>query len=369
MFILTGDNVFRSLGTIPPPAFDLIHHQIGSERHKFKIKNAFTVNRKEFIQRSAATVAGMAISLNSMGKISTDAERFLLAQNPLRTVGKIYPSKSVKVAPTLDVMRSLPIGRGMVIDPFVMLDHFGPVYIKDPNGIGVPPHPHRGFEPVTFLFDGHVEHKDSLGNTGLLDAGGVQWMTSGKGIVHSEDMAKRYKNGGFLHGIQLWVNLPKDKKMVEPGYQNITKEMIPTVKCENGKARIQVVAGDIFDVKGPTSTFTPIIALMIELDPGTKLEIPVPVHYNSFLQLLEGNIMVEGQKVTGSNLVLYNNDGAKALVESDPSNTKPTKILFMAGEPINEPVVMYGPFVMNSKEEIEAAYADYRAGKMGTIDF
>ncbi|MEM7039395.1 MAG: pirin family protein, partial [Bacteroidota bacterium] len=270
---------------------------------------------------------------------------------------------------TLTVMRTLPYGQNGTIDPFIMLDHFGPKHVKPGQGIGVNPHPHRGFEPVTFLFEGHVEHRDSLGNTGRLDSGGIQWMTSGSGIIHAEDMCKNYTGeGGILHGVQLWVNLPRRHKMTDPGYQNITKESMPVVETEEGKIRVTIAAGEIFGKKGPAKTFTPITALMIRMEPGQSLEIPLPVHHNAFFQLLSGRVIVNGRPIHGSHLIRFNNDGRLAFLSSDPMADGPTEILLLAGEPINEPVYQYGPFVMSSRAEIEAAYRDYQEGKMGHLE-
>lgn len=328
------------------------------------------MKRRQFVKRSLLATAGLGISLSSMGRILTRAERALLAENHLRSIGDIIPAVRSQVAPTLSVMRTLPIGRNVVIDPFILLDHFGPVHVKPGQGIGVGAHPHRGFEPVTFLFDGHVEHKDSLGNIGRLDGGGIQWMTSGKGIIHAEDMANRFTgDGGILHGVQLWVNLPKDKKMVKPGYQQFNAHEIPEYTFNNGKVHAKLAAGEIFGQKGPTSTFTPIIAAMISMAPDQKIEIPVPVHYNCFFQLLSGAIVINGRSISGSHLIRYNNDGSHAYIETDAQASGKTELLFLAGEPINEPVVQYGPFVMNSQAEIIQAFKDYEAGKMGSIDF
>lgn len=327
------------------------------------------MKRSEFIRRALVAAGGVGIAMHSMGSALDEAERLASLANPHRSIGRIIPAWEVNVAPTLRVKRTLPFQNNMVVDPFILLDHFGPKHVKQGEGVGVPPHPHRGFEPVTFMFDGHVEHKDSLGNTGLLDSGGIQWMTSGRGIVHSEDIGKRYaKQGGRLHGIQLWVNLPKANKMTDPGYQNITKDKIPTVSPSmvNG-VKMSIVAGELFGTKGPAKTFTPIMAVMITMEPGQSVEIPVPVNYNAFIQLLDGSITANGKTITGSNLVLFNNDGAKVKLET-PAGSKPTDILLLGGKPINEPIVQYGPFVMNSMDEIQQAYADYQAGKMGRID-
>lgn len=327
------------------------------------------MKRKEFIKRSVLGVGGMAISVSSMGQIINETQRFFAGNRIYRSLKQIIQGQMVNVSPTLRVNRTLPFNGRMVIDPFLMIDHFGPIHVKPGKGVGVPPHPHRGFEPVTFMFEGHLEHRDSLGNVDRLDSGGIQWMTSGKGIIHAEDIAKNYTgNGGIMHGVQLWVNLPKKDKMTDPGYQNITRESIPRIELGKQGSFAQIVAGKAFDSSGPASTFSPIKALMLELEPGLPFELEVPVHFNAFVQVLDGAIEVDGKTAKKGQLAFFENDGRSIYFKTPEGLDKRTHLLLLAGEPINEPVYMYGPFVMNSREEINQAYEDYRTGKMGYLE-
>lgn len=327
------------------------------------------MDRKEFLKRSVVAGAGLGIGLHSIAKVVDTAERALAQANQHRSIAQIVASSKARPAPTLTVNRSLPFGRNGIVDPFIMLDHFGPKHVKPGQGLGVSPHPHRGFEPITFLFEGHVEHRDSLGNTGRLEGGGVQWMTSGKGIIHAEDMCKNFSGeGGILHGVQLWVNLPRKDKMADPGYQDIPATDIPFVALHHGKSWAKVVAGKAFDVEGPAKTFTPITAIMLSLSPGESVEIDLPTHHNAFFQILSGSMEVAGKTVKGSHLVLFQNDGRSAKLTCSSNAKEASELLFLAGEPINEPVYQYGPFVMNSQEEIQQAYDDYQNGLMGHLE-
>ncbi len=289
----------------------------------------------------------------------------------LRTVRKVLNSSTQKVSAELTVRRALPASGQRVVDPFVLMDIMGPVDMQPGEGAFVPPHPHRGFEPVTILFEGSAEHKDSLGNHARLDSGDVQWMTAGAGIVHSEDMGKNFVSKvRRFHGIQLWVNLPKAHKDAAPGYQNISAKDIPVYEEENGKIKVRVIAGEFCDLKGPAKTFTPITALHLKLGPGAVLSVPLPGDHNALVQVLQNDMNLgEGKRAKQGQMVLYNNDGEHILITTPEENTTDTDLLLLAGKPINEPIYAYGPFVMTNKAEIKKAYADYQAGKMGKIDF
>jgi redox-sensitive bicupin YhaK (pirin superfamily) len=316
------------------------------------------MKRTQFLKIMAI---GVPVISSSIGRV--------FAQNQLpRSVRKVYTAANTRVSAELSVRRSLPITGLKYADPFVMLDHFGPVEMKPGEGAFVPPHPHRGFEPVTFLFEGQAEHKDSLGNHAVLNAGDVQWMTSGRGIVHQEDMGKNFKSDTTrLNGIQLWVNLPKKDKFTQPKYQEISAKQMPTFKEDRGNVRVQVVAGDIFGTKGPASTFSPINAFMIQIKPGGKLDVPVPKHWTAFTHILEGSIDLDnGKTAKEGQLALFENNGEFIPLRGTAGHE--TKLIFLAGEPLNEPVFSYGPFVMNTRQEINQAYMDYKAGKMGRID-
>jgi len=282
-----------------------------------------------------------------------------------RNVAKIIRATEEQVAPNLAVRRPLPAQDLDYIDPFLLLDHMGPRVIRAGEEGGVPDHPHRGFEPVTFLFEGVVEHKDSQGNHSKISGGDVQWMTAGSGIIHSERMAKELtEKGGTFHGVQLWMNLPAKDKMTKPGYQNIRSETIPVVEREG--VGIRVIAGEILGKKGPAKTHSPVLALHIKMEKDSEAEIPVNSDHNAFYYVLDGQVKLgKGQSAEPGQLVLFEREQGAIRIEASAK----TGILFLAGKPLNEPVASYGPFVMSSQEEIRQAINDYRSGKMGRIDF
>jgi redox-sensitive bicupin YhaK (pirin superfamily) len=243
-----------------------------------------------------------------------------------------------------------------------MLDHFGPQHIPAGEPFFVPPHPHRGFAPVTILFDGEVEHKDSVGNIGRIKGGDIQWMTAGSGVVHSEGAPESFsKTGGVLHLIQLWINLPAAHKMTAPSYQEIKSDSIPVLQEENCKVR--VIAGDYKDLQGPAKTFSPLSLLHITIPEGEEITIEVKKGFNSSYYLTKGETVVDEYEVPNQHLVWLSDEGTNITVKA----IRDSELLFMAGEPINEPLVSYGPFVMNSKTEIIQAIHDYENGLMGSI--
>jgi redox-sensitive bicupin YhaK (pirin superfamily) len=262
-----------------------------------------------------------------------------------------------------EVKQPLP-GKGIEqVSPFILLHHAGPSH-HEPGTIDsrLAPHPHRGFEPVTFLFSGKLHHKDSTGSEGFLETGDVQWMTSGSGIIHSEGPSEAFaREGGDMELIQLWVNLPRDHKMTAPKYQDIKSGTMPVIS-ENG-FDLKLVAGELGDKKGPASTFTPILALMGSFKKGGKIDIPVPEGYQAMVYLLAGNMVSNGVEINSMNLAVMEQGGDAV----ELSAVTDGKLLFLAGEPIHEPVVSYGPFVMNYPGEIKQAILDYETGKMGEL--
>ncbi|MBC8043228.1 MAG: pirin family protein [Rhizobacter sp.] len=282
-----------------------------------------------------------------------------------RTVKHIAKSSHERVGFNFTVRRPLPSAGLKQIDPFLMLDHFGPFYQKPNEQGGVSEHPHRGFETVTIMLEGQVEHRDSSGGHGTLKAGDVQWMTAGSGLIHSEMPPDEFrKTGGTVHGIQLWVNLPKRDKMTKPHYQDISAAQIPVVKSEDGKSVVRVIAGEAFGVKGAAETHTKVIALHLMLEPQSRTEIKVPADFSAFAYIMQGQADFEnGGMAKESELALFENDGDGVAVKNAGEET--LNMLLLAGEPIGEPVVSYGPFVMNSPEEIHQAIEDYQSGRMG----
>jgi redox-sensitive bicupin YhaK (pirin superfamily) len=261
------------------------------------------------------------------------------------------------------VKQPLPNNEISQVSPFILLHHAGP----DSHAPGeikarLSPHPHRGFEPVTFLLNGKIHHKDSTGSEGFLKTGDVQWMTAGSGIIHSEGPSSEFaKEGGEMELIQLWVNLPRAEKMTVPKYQDIKKENIP-VRSENGFG-FRVVAGNYKGLQGPASTFTPILAMVVDFEEGAETVIEIPESYNALVYVLSGSLESNGTPLERLNMAVYDHEGTGVQLVAKSKG----KLLFLSGEPIQEPVASYGPFVMNYPGEIKQAIMDYELGKMGVL--
>ena len=239
-----------------------------------------------------------------------------------------------------------------MLDPFLLLDEFGSDN-PDDYIAGFPSHPHRGFETITYMLNGKWQHKDSAGNEGKLGEGSVQWMTAGRGIVHSE---MPIQTDGLARGFQLWLNLPKEKKMIEPAYQDIESEQIPIVKEKAGT--VKVISGNFHGTVGPGQSHTPVLILDIQLLENSELTIPLTDGWNVFSFIYEGDVFA-GQKLSKGQLAVYEKDGD---VDFKTKDNK-AGIFFVAGEPLNEPVARGGPFVMNTRREILRAFEDYQNGK------
>ena len=268
--------------------------------------------------------------------------------------------------------RSFPARTRSEIDPFMLLDEMGPMDLAPGEAKGAPDHPHRGFETVTYLLDGKFEHKDSQGHSGKLEAGDVQWMTAGAGVIHSEMPEKDFtRTGGRLHGFQLWVNLPRRDKMIAPRYQDIKSNRIPVAVSEDGNVRVKVIAGESFGKRAVIDTRTPIVYLHFTIQPGSKVSQPVPQGFNAFAYVIEGDgeFGADKRRAAKQQVVLFGNSGNEIAIEAPKAARSPLEVLLIAGQPLNEPVARYGPFVMNSEDEIRQAIDDYRSGKMGRIDF
>ena len=262
------------------------------------------------------------------------------------------------------------IGQGGPIklcDPFLGIDHFGPVVHKPGEAVGAPDHPHRGFETVTYMIEGSGQHKDSVGNSGHLKEGWVQWMTAGSGVVHAEMPGDDImKNGGRVEGFQLWVNLPAKDKMIPPRYQDTAAELIPTVTEQEGKVWVKVIAGESLGTRAVIETRTPMMYLDIRLQPGTVFSQHVPEEYDGFCYVYRGRGYL-GAERRGAEMgqVVVLDKGSEFRMEGEDSELR---VLLIAGIPLNEPVARRGPFVMNTWEEIEQAFTDYRSGKLGKIE-
>ena len=241
-----------------------------------------------------------------------------------------------------------------MLDPFLLLDEFGS---ENPNDYiaGFPPHPHRGFETITYMLNGKFTHKDSAGNEGHLSDGGVQWMTAGKGVVHSE---MPEQSEGLMRGFQLWLNLPKEKKMIDPSYHDIQADKIPSVLLEN--AKVKVISGEFQSTKGPGRPHTGVLYLDVHLNKSSNISIPINENWNAFIYVYEGEIE-SNLSVPKGNLAVLDTDG----IFECRSISSDTKFILAAGEPLNEPVARGGPFVMNTKGEVLQAFDDYQSGKLG----
>ncbi|MGJ5815820.1 pirin family protein [Paludibaculum fermentans] len=252
------------------------------------------------------------------------------------------------------------------VSPFLMLDYAGPRMFEPaarPRGVGE--HPHRGFETVTIAYQGSVAHRDSAGNSGVIGPGDVQWMTAASGVVHEEmHEAEFTKKGGIFEMVQLWVNLPAKEKMSKPRYQGIESAQIPVVDLGEG-ATARIIAGSWADAQGAARTVTPVELFDLRMKAGAKVEIPVPEGHNAAVVLLRGGVTLNGEKtVKGeAQIATFTTHGGLIAVEA----LEDTTLLILGGEPINEPVASYGPFVMNTREQIMQAIEDFNAGRMGRL--
>ncbi len=288
----------------------------------------------------------------------------------LRTVAGIISSVETLEGAGFLVRRPFPKSSFWEFDPFLLLDELGPINLKPGQAKGAPDHPHRGFETVSYVLDGRLEHKDSEGNTGVLNPGDVQWMTAGAGVVHSEMPSSEFiRTGGRLHGIQLWVNLLQQDKMIPPRYQEIPAAQIPVAQTEDGSVTVRVIAGEALGEKAVIETRTPIIYLHFTLQPNAKIVQPVPKDYNAFAYVLDGSGLFGTEQKRGDDgqMVLFAQDGEEVAIANPDNAQKTLDLLLIAGVPLKEPVVRYGPFVMNTEAEIVQALDDYQNGRMGQI--
>ena len=284
-----------------------------------------------------------------------------------KTIEKVVTSPIVNMGP-IRLRQPLPTQGLENVDPFILLHHYGPYAISEFNNpFDLGPHPHRGFEPITLLFNGEQFHRDSLGNEMTVKAGGVQWTTAGRGIIHAEAPTKEFvKRGGDLEGIQLWLNLPAKYKMMTPNYQHLEDEQIPKLFSEDKKVQLNIVAGHQKEVLGNITTQTEVNVFTAIAQEKGKIEIDIPKHHKSLIYLLEGEIVVNAKQVLkkgNHQMVTFNTDGD--LIEFEA--TEKSTLLILSGAPINEKVTQYGPYVMNTQTEILEAMRDFKQGKMGYL--
>ena len=285
----------------------------------------------------------------------------------LKSIQQTIASPFVNMGP-IRLRQPLPSEGIENVDPFILLHHYGPYAISEFNNpFDLGPHPHRGFEPITLLFQGEQFHRDSLGNEMVVKAGDVQWTTAGHGIVHAEAPTKEFvKKGGTLEGIQLWLNLPAKDKLMPPNYQHLEAAQIPKIFSEDQKVQLNVIAGNQKDQTGLIKTQTTVNVFTAEAQENGMLDVDIPQNHQSLIYVLEGTVLVNDTKVLkkGENqMIVFNQDGNSIHFKAKTTST----ILILSGEPILEKVTQYGPYVMNTQTEILEAMRDYQKGKMGHL--
>jgi len=283
------------------------------------------------------------------------------------TIKRVGRSDFVNMGP-IQLRQPIPAQDIEMVDPFILLHHYGPYQIDEENNpFDLGPHPHRGFEPITFLIQGEQLHRDSLGHESVVRSGDVQWTTAGRGIIHSEGPTKEFvQKGGTLEGIQLWLNLPAEKKMIQPNYQHVKKDDFNVIISENGKVKIQVVAGNLEGKSGKIATQTSVNAFLIDVEEGGEYNLQIQEEHQSLLYLLNGSVLVNDNTelvLDESQLVEFNQDGNGFNLKGNAKS----KLLFLSGTPFNEKVASWGPYVMNTQTEIMEALRDYQMGKMGFL--
>jgi redox-sensitive bicupin YhaK (pirin superfamily) len=267
----------------------------------------------------------------------------------------------------MPIRQPFPTKQVAQIDPFLLLHHADvkvPQHVNPDHG-GVGPHPHRGFSPVTFIFKGGVHHRDSRGNDSIIYAGGAQWMNAGMGVIHSERPPKDIHDiGGRQEIIQLWINTPASHKMDQPAYFPVEGNDAPKYISDDGKVAMKVFSGQLMDLRGPIKSHGEVNAATLELKEGGRISVPLPPNHNAIIYLLDGQLNVETfGLVEGMHAVHFKNDGEGITFEA----LEDTRVLLLSGAPLNEEVVSYGPFVMNSQTQIMEAMRDYQKGKMGIL--
>jgi redox-sensitive bicupin YhaK (pirin superfamily) len=283
-----------------------------------------------------------------------------------RETEKVFSSHRQMEGAGFIVRRPLPAPGLTALDPFLLIDEMGPIDYGPGEAVGAPDHPHRGFETVTYVLEGEVVHEDSAGHRGIIKPGGVQWMTAGAGIVHSETpSAAQLERGGRAHGFQIWVNLPAKSKLARPRYQELSAERIPEAQSADGLAHVRVIAGEALGVKAVIDTHTPIVYQDWTLEPGADVTLALSREQRALVYVFQGDARLGD----GGSVV---NDGQLAVLGQGDAvrlrgGARKARLLLLAGTPLNEPVARYGPFVMNTERELIEAFEDYRSGRMGEI--
>ncbi|WP_197383688.1 pirin family protein [Mycolicibacterium mengxianglii] len=313
-----------------------------------------------------------------MPAITADTLTLSRVRLPNSATATQRPVRSVTTAPAGLEGDGFPVRRAFAgvshteLDPFIHMDQMGEVDWAPGEPMGTPWHPHRGFETVTYIIDGTLEHSDSHGGGGTITNGDTQWMTAGGGILHIEKPPEQLVvSGGMFHAVQLWVNLPRANKFVTPRYQDIRAKQARLLSSADGGALLRVIAGDIAGYTGPGTTYTPITVVHATVSPGARLELPWQADFNSLAYVLAGNgtVGAAAQPIRKGQLAIYGAGDALTLAaqHSQPTAEPNLEVLLLGGRPIREPVVQSGPFVMNTRDEVLRAYADYQAGRFGAI--
>lgn len=284
-----------------------------------------------------------------------------------RTIRQVIHARRQLEGGGFQVRRPLPSAGMRTVDPILLIDEMGPVDYRPGEAVGAPDHPHRGFETVTYMLAGEFEHRDSAGHAGRINPGDVQWMTAGRGVVHSEmPSAQIMHDGGLVHGFQIWVNLPAHLKMTAPRYQEIDATRIPEARSADGLARVRVIAGEALGVTARIDTHTPFVYLHWILQPGAAVQQPLAADHNGLLNVFQGEIEAAGTALKDGQMGVLG-DGDTIAFTVPETATGETHMLLLGGVPLNEPVVQHGPFVMNTEAEISQAIRDYQMGRMGQI--
>jgi len=267
----------------------------------------------------------------------------------------------------IPVNRAFPVPGKREVDPFLLFDHFGPINYEPEGASGVPVHPHCGFEAITYLLDGEVEHCDSWGGKATIKTGDVQWMTTGSGLLHSELVTENFKkNGGIMQGLQIWVNLPKKDKKVRPGYQHIHKDKIPTVQLEEKNVNIKVLVGEVLGQSSSVNTYSPVSIFDIQFTKPNEFSLSVPCEQIAMVYIIKGELKLNDTEnlATKGQMVYFDQSADNLLLHS---LSQQGSYLVLAGKPLNEPIARYGPLVANTNGEVKQAMLDYQSGKMGKL--
>jgi quercetin 2,3-dioxygenase len=286
----------------------------------------------------------------------------VVERDAARAVERVAPSQVAPVG-TFSVRRALPMRERHSIGPWVFLDHFGPMKVK-PGHDGVGPHPHAGIETVTYLLSGKQEHRDSAGHTGIVSAGGAQWMTAGRGVIHAERPVGETEEELTLHGVQLWTSLPRALKLTAPDYQRIDGASIPDI--ESGGAAVRVVAGELDGTAGPARVRMPLLLWDVRIAKGGRFSARVPAEFEVGAYVIAGSARTADASVGAGELVVWS--GRETVIELANAGDTELRVMVLGGAPAEGPLVFHGPFVMNSVEQVRAADIAYRTGRMGTLD-